>query len=194
MGADRIQREQCHEELREAAGGNLELQGEGAGLSEEEIQLICSRPNGMLAHHYVTHIMRTKIKQMGLPLEQRILMENNVTRLINDMGACENIFATPIPVGYTKHTSRFLLLWLLFLPFALQSQLGVGIVFAQQVLSFGLLGIEDIGIQIEEPFSVLPLKKICFKISNEAQIVRANFDYLEDQAEVSQKQKQLETA
>merc|ERR1711972_855032 len=117
--------------------------------------------------------LRAKVKQMGLPLEQRLLMEGNITRLINDMGACENIFATPIPVGYTKHTSRFLFIWLFFLPFALQNQLGVGTVFAQQVLSFGLLGIEDIGIQIEEPFSVLPLKKICFKISNEAQIVRA---------------------
>merc|ERR1711972_325326 len=178
-------------ELREAAGGNLELQGEGAGLSEEEIQLICSRPNGMLAHHYVTHIMRTKIKQMGLPLEQRILMENNVTRLINDMGACENIFATPIPVGYTKHTNRFLFLWLLFLPFALEGSLGVGVVFAQQLLSFCLLGIEDIGLQIEQPFDVLPLKKICFKIANEGQIVRANFENLENQAEESKKQQQL---
>merc|ERR1712217_626819 len=151
----------------------------------------CSRPNGMLSHHYVTHILRAKVKQMGLPLEQRILMENNVTRLINDMGACENIFATPIPVGYTKHTNRFLFLWLLFLPFALEGQLGVGVVFAQQLLSFGLLGIEDIGVQIEQPFDVLPLKKICFKIANEGQIVRANFDYLEEQAATSNKMREV---
>merc|ERR1711972_859991 len=72
--------------------------------------------------------LRAKVKQMGLPLEQRLLMEGNITRLINDMGACENIFATPIPVGYTKHTTRFLFIWLFFLPFALQGQLGVGTV------------------------------------------------------------------
>jgi len=175
------------QELREAAGGNLELKGAGAGLSEEEIQMIVSRPNGMLAHHYVTHILRTKIKTMDLPIEQRALMENNVTRYINDCGACENIFATPIPVGFTKHTTRFLFLWLLFLPFALQGSLGVGVVFAQQLLGFGLLGIEDVSIQIEQPFDVLPLKKICFKIANEGQIVRANFDSLEEDAASSKK-------
>eukprot|EP00930_Biecheleria_cincta_P017558 TRINITY_DN1391_c0_g1_i3.p1 TRINITY_DN1391_c0_g1~~TRINITY_DN1391_c0_g1_i3.p1 ORF type:complete len:483 (-),score=83.54 TRINITY_DN1391_c0_g1_i3:222-1601(-) len=175
------------QELREAAGPDLSKTGAGAGLSEEEIQLIVNRPKGMLAHHYVTHILRTKIKLMDLPLEQRALMENNITRLINDCGACENIFATPIPVAYSKHTTTFLYLWLFFLPWALEGSLGVGVVFAQQLLSFFLLGIEDIGVQIEQPFDVLPLKKICFKISNEGQIVRSNFASLEEAARVSRK-------
>jgi len=175
------------QELREAAGSDLSKKGAGAGLSEEEIQLIVNRPQGMLAHHYVTHILRTKIKLMELPLEQRALMENNITRLINDCGACENIFATPIPVAYTKHTTTFLYLWLFFLPWALEGSLGVGVVFAQQLLSFFLLGIEDISVQIEQPFDVLPLKKICFKISNEGQIVRSNFAPLEEAARVSRK-------
>lgn len=179
-------------ELKEAAGGDLTLQGEGAGLSEEEIQLIVNRPQGMLAHHYVTHILRTKTKLMDLPLEQRALMESNITRLINDMGACENIFATPIPVQYTRNTSTFLFLWLFFLPWALQGSLGAGVVISQQLLSFFLLGIEDIAVQIEQPFDVLPLKKICFKIANEGQIVRANFDALEEAAAVSQRIKQKE--
>ena len=82
--------------------------------------------------------------------EQRLMMEQNVTRLINDCGACENVFSTPIPVAFTRQTTRFLFLWLLFLPFALTSQLGVGVVLVQQLLSFGLLGIEDITIQIEQ--------------------------------------------
>ena len=29
------------------------------------------------------------------------------------------------------------------------------------LISVGLLGIEDLGVQIEEPFSILPLEKIC---------------------------------
>lgn len=179
-------------ELKEAAGGDATLQGEGAGITEEEIQLIVNRPQGMLAHHYVTHILRTKTKLMDLPLEQRALMENNITRLINDMGACENIFATPVPVMYTKNTSTFLFLWLFFLPWALQGSLGAGVVISQQLLSFFLLGIEDIAVQIEQPFDVLPLKKICFKIANEGQIVRANFDALEDAAAASLKSRKKE--
>lgn len=104
------------------------------------------------------------------------------------MGACENIFATPMPVAYSKQTTTFLFLWLFFLPWGLGKPLGVGVVFAQQLLSFFLLGIEDIGIQIEQPFDVLPLKKIVGKIANETQIVRASFDALEDAAAVRRKQ------
>merc|ERR1719437_48307 len=122
---------------------------------------------------------------MGLTYQQRLLMEQNVTRLVNDLGACENIFATPIPVGYTKHTSRFLFLWLLFLPFALEGSLGIGTVFGEQLLAFGLLGIEDVGIQIEEPFAVLPLKRIAGKIALEAQVLRGNLTYMEEQARMS---------
>eukprot|EP00930_Biecheleria_cincta_P106136 TRINITY_DN9940_c0_g1_i1.p1 TRINITY_DN9940_c0_g1~~TRINITY_DN9940_c0_g1_i1.p1 ORF type:complete len:244 (+),score=28.04 TRINITY_DN9940_c0_g1_i1:673-1404(+) len=168
-------------------------EGEGAGLSEDDIQLIVSRPQGMLPHHFVTHMLRSKVADMGLSLVQRAHMESNITRLVDDMGACENIFATPIPVGYAKQTTYFLFLWLFFLPWALQGPLGLGVVFGQQLLSFFLLGIEDIGIQIEQPFDMLPLKKICFKISNEAKTVRANFDALEDAAAVSRKQGSLAT-
>ena len=34
-------------------------------------------------------------------------------------GACERIFRTPIPVVYTRHTSRFLTIWGMLVPFCL---------------------------------------------------------------------------
>ena len=37
------------------------------------------------------------------------------------MGACERIFKTPIPVIYTRHTSRYVGLWLALLPLAIWS-------------------------------------------------------------------------
>jgi len=170
----------AREELRMAAGPEGEgRDGEGRGLTEEEIQEILDRPAGMNMPHFVLHRMRAKMNALQIPPNKRLLMEYNITRLVDDLGACENIFATPIPLGYTKHTTRFLFLWLLLLPLALQSQLGFGVVFAQQLLAFGLLGVEDIGIQIEEPFAVLPLKRITGKISLEAQVVRRSVDVLD---------------
>lgn len=35
------------------------------------------------------------------------------------VGTCERIVRYPIPLSYTRHTSRFMLLWLAFLPIAL---------------------------------------------------------------------------
>jgi len=167
------------EELKAAAGPPEDAKGDGVGLSDEEIQEIMDRPEGMNAPHFVLHRIRAKMNGLGVTKEQRLLMEHNITRLVDDLGACENIFATPIPLGYTKHLTRFLFLWLLLLPLALEGQLGYGIVFVQQLLGFGLLGVEDIGIQIEEPFAVLPLKRITTKISLEAQVVRNNASALD---------------
>merc|ERR1719183_954819 len=96
-----------------------------------------------------------------------------MTKLVADVGACERILSTPIPVGYTIHTARFLFLWLLLLPLALEQQLGLGTVFGEVVLGFGLLGIEDIGIMLEEPFCVLPLEAMCNKIARESRGLQA---------------------
>ena len=78
-------------------------------------------------------------------------------RLNDAMGACERLLRTPIPQSYTRHTSRFLTLWCNLLPLALWPALGLGTPLATVFIGFALLGIEDIGVQIEEPFCVLPL-------------------------------------
>ena len=35
------------------------------------------------------------------------------------MGACERILRTPIPLSYTRHTSRFMMIYLTLLPFTM---------------------------------------------------------------------------
>mmetsp|Transcript_126658 Transcript_126658/g.319909 ORF Transcript_126658/g.319909 Transcript_126658/m.319909 type:complete len:519 (-) Transcript_126658:241-1797(-) len=159
-------------ELKRAGGPPAGAKGDGVGLSEEDIKDILNRPAGFSAPHYVLHRLRTKIGQLGVGQQERLLMEANITRLINDMGACENVLATPIPVGYTKHTTRFLFLWLALLPLALTGDLGVATVFGEQIIAFGLLGIEDVGIQLEEPFAVLPIERITTKTALESQVLR----------------------
>ena len=81
-------------------------------------------------------------------------------------GACERIFKSPVPLVYTRHTSRFLMAFLLFLPFAMwpameHSWNHWATVPVTDLIAFFLLGIEEIGIQIEEPFSILPLEAFC---------------------------------
>lgn len=38
------------------------------------------------------------------------------------VGTCERIVRFPIPLSYTRHTSRFMLLWLALLPIALYDE------------------------------------------------------------------------
>jgi len=175
------------EELLAAAGPMETACEDGRGFTEEDVEDVINRPVGLNPGHYV--LLRIREKMMGLQcsLPQRLRMEFNVDALFDEIGGCENIAATPIPLGYTKHTSRFLLLWLGLLPFALEGDLGFGLVFSQQLLAFALLGIEDIGIQLEEPFSVLPLKRIVGKICLEAQMVRQRSEIADVRAEYKPK-------
>ncbi|CAL5220587.1 g2627 [Coccomyxa viridis] len=62
---------------------------------------------------------------------------------------------TPIPLSYTRHTSRFSVLVLLF---SLWPACGGTFVPASGIISFLLLSIEEIGVQIEEPFGNLPIR------------------------------------
>ncbi|PSC74369.1 UPF0187 chloroplastic [Micractinium conductrix] len=88
-------------------------------------------------------------------------MDENLTALEDMVGGCERILRTPIPLSYTRHTSRFMMIFLSLLPFALWESCRWATVPAVTIISFLLLGIEEIGVTIEEPFSILPLEQLC---------------------------------
>lgn len=46
-------------------------------------------------------------------------------RLLQDaFDSCEKIVRTPLPLSYSRHTLRFLVSWLTFLPFCAWKELG----------------------------------------------------------------------
>eukprot|EP00980_Cylindrotheca_fusiformis_P013796 scaffold3563_cov70-Cylindrotheca_fusiformis.AAC.3 len=99
------------------------------------------------------------------PLHQ-VEVERVVTGLCDALGASERIFTSPVPTFYTRHTARFLAFWLLALPMALYGPLGdtwnhTGVIPVTIVMSGFLLGIEELATQMEEPFSILPMEKMC---------------------------------
>jgi predicted membrane chloride channel (bestrophin family) len=77
-----------------------------------------------------------------------------VDSLMDSMSSCEKILRTPVPWTYSRHTSRFLTLWMGTLPFALVGSLSPGLTLAVVVAaSYCMFGIEEIGHLIEQPFS-----------------------------------------
>lgn len=92
---------------------------------------------------------------------RQIELDRTVGRLNDAMGACERLLRTPIPQSYTRHTSRFLSLWCNLVPLALYPTCGLATVPASIFIAYALLGIEDIGVQIEEAFDILPLGQYC---------------------------------
>ena len=93
-------------------------------------------------------------------------IDASISVLVDLTGANERIFKSPIPLVYTRLTSRFLTFFLLLLPLGLWGQLGESwnhwaTIPAEFTIAFFLFGIEEVGIQTEEPFSILPLEAFC---------------------------------
>eukprot|EP00184_Porphyridium_aerugineum_P005069 CAMPEP_0184695116 /NCGR_PEP_ID=MMETSP0313-20130426/2852_1 /TAXON_ID=2792 /ORGANISM="Porphyridium aerugineum, Strain SAG 1380-2" /LENGTH=380 /DNA_ID=CAMNT_0027153511 /DNA_START=379 /DNA_END=1521 /DNA_ORIENTATION=- len=86
-------------------------------------------------------------------MAERQTFEMGVADLIDILGACERIAKTPVPLSYSRHTSRFLSLWCLTLPFLYVRQDGWFVLLVQAAVSWAFFSIEEIGHLIEDPFS-----------------------------------------
>jgi len=98
------------------------------------------------------------------PIHQ-VEVEKVTTGLCDALGASERIFTSPVPTFYTRHTARFLAIWLIFLPLALYEPFKGswnhwGMIPATVIISAFMLGIEELATQMEEPFSILPMEKM----------------------------------
>lgn len=88
-----------------------------------------------------------------------------VDMLVEVLGGCERILKTPIPLAYAIHLKQLLLLYCLALPFQMVGVLQWWTAIVVGLISFAVFGIEEIGIEIENPFghdsNDLPLDEIC---------------------------------
>ena len=75
-----------------------------------------------------------------------------LTSLTEALSGLERILQTPIPLAYAVHLEHTLWLYLLALPYQLMGQLHWWTIPAVTVIAFALLGILDIGLEIENPF------------------------------------------
>lgn len=93
-----------------------------------------------------------------------LAINKRISQFYDIVAGCERLYRQPIPSGYTRHTSRFLVIWSGFLPFALWHECQWLTPFVSVIVTFLLLGVENIGVQIEQPFSVLPMEQFCATI------------------------------
>lgn len=95
---------------------------------------------------------------------------------MHSTGICDKIYSSPVPLVYTRHTARFLSLWALLLPFALYSVFSgtseeLAVLPGSAILAFFLFGVDELAMQLEEPFSILPMQTFCDEVYNAGQIM-----------------------
>lgn len=96
--------------------------------------------------------------------------ETERSQLVDAIGACERIRNTRMPFVLAIKTRRFILLFLLLLPFALVDRLGGLTPLVVALASYPLFSLDEIGAELQNPFSPrnlshLPLDEICKIVS-----------------------------
>ncbi|KAL7463219.1 hypothetical protein ACHAXS_007999 [Conticribra weissflogii] len=90
-----------------------------------------------------------------------LALEERLYDLEQSFGICNRILMSPIPPTYTRHTSRVLCLFLFLLPLALagvNNMAPLALLLSVSTTTYVLVGIDEIGLEIEHPFPLLPMQ------------------------------------
>ncbi|GMH38011.1 hypothetical protein BSKO_05895 [Bryopsis sp. KO-2023] len=128
----------------------------------------------------ITTILRICVKRNLLSDFQLTMLDENLASFQSYIAGVERIMKTPMPFAYVAHLRSFMVLWLAALPFALIHDLRWVVIPICIVIGFAIMGIEAIGVEIENPFgrdfNDLPLDTLVRKcIENLTQML----DFLE---------------
>lgn len=155
--------------MQKLRGGDLAQLIGGSALPAPELDAVCKAPHPALAVAVRMTVAVERARKLGLITDiQQGIVDQNVQQLVDYLGACERIHKTPLPFAYVVHLRRALLLYCVTLPFALVDAFGWVSVLGTAIITYVFFGIEEIGVEIEDPFGTdandLPLERICDNI------------------------------
>ena len=124
------------------------------------------RPN------YITRAMYDRTRQMrdkgNISDIDFMMMDKELKGFTDIIGACERIHTTPIPFSYSMFIKKFILFYILTLPFGLMWQFGYWTTLIILPVFYFLFSLELISEEIEDPFgndiNDLPLDNLTIKI------------------------------
>jgi ion channel-forming bestrophin family protein len=128
----------------------------------------------MLFGEIDTKVLRpTQLKMLNPNINELQLLQNKLSMITNEgsldmieydnltikldnlasiIGGCQRIVNTPIPLAYSIHIKQLILIYSLTVPFQFVGQLGWWTPLITFVICYALMGIEEIGLEIENPF------------------------------------------
>lgn len=135
-----------------------------------EKMIAANNPPSIIAI-YLSALIKNEIDKGQIPIQIIERMEEQVIKLLDAQGGCEKILKTPLPFVYASLIKQVLFVYLYTLPFVLATDMDWATPLVAAVVGFGMFGIEEAGVEIENPFGMqlndLPLEKICETISKD---------------------------
>lgn len=122
-------------------------------LTEEELRFLKEKDFVPVA---ISHLMYAKLKELKnegkFSEEEFIVLDKNLNKLLDGLGACERIKITPIPFSYSLFIKKFIFIYVITLPLAFVSVFGYFSAFIATFIFYVLVSIEVLAEEIEEPF------------------------------------------
>lgn len=114
---------------------------------------------------WISDYLQRQHQKNCLNAYQLTAMIELLNTMVDVLGTCERILKTPIPLAYAIHLKQLLLIYCLSLPFQMVNDLGLWTALVVGLVSFAVFGVEEMGLEIENPFGYdandLPLDTIC---------------------------------
>ena len=123
------------------------------------------------------------LDQLPIDEKRRVEIDKSLVLLGDSLAVCDKIYTSPVPLVYTRHTARFLSLWMLLLPAALYDTFAgfhnaaagalhaLALIPTVAVVAVFLFGIDELAVQLEEPFSILPMQAFCDDVRESNKII-----------------------
>lgn len=143
-------------------------------LSEEEIKALQNAPHmPIFASNKIAELLEQARVKQQFDLFTFAEFEKQRAALIDSIGGNERIVKTPMPLVYAIKARRFILIYLLLLPFSLFDEAQILSPFIAVLVAYPLLSLDRIGVELQNPFakrhlSHLPLDTICDGIKSNA--------------------------
>lgn len=103
----------------------------------------------ILALRIKLQVLREQGTMDGLELS---MLNQNLDRLVDSLGACERIKKTPIPFSYSLFIKKFIFIYVITMPLAFVELFGYYSAFISTFVFYALVSMEVLAEEIEDPF------------------------------------------
>jgi len=134
----------------------------------EEVQWLVNSPSDIPTS--ILYRLRQLVASLvpELPRTASQALEAKIWQLESIFESLKRMFGNPIPPTYTRHTSRVLCMSLGLLPIALVGSNAsfAAIITTVTLLSYVFVGIDEISVEIEHPFPLIPMYYLAYCAQN----------------------------
>ena len=151
-------------------------------MSLEQSELLTQHPHPITILGWMRDWVKQQFQRSLIGDRQAVYLFETLDSLNSNLGGCERILNTPMPLAYSLHLRHLIYLYCLLFPFQVVDSLQWLTIPATCLVSFALFGIEEIGVEIQNPFGYdendLELDRYCEIIRNNVEeVVTTNKEY-----------------